>query len=155
MRKFISLLTLSAFLIVGCNSPTQPQQPNEIDEVDEIEMMLNDVNDNDVQFDMSEAGDDDKKGKRDKSIKKYKKKVKKQGFRKVIRRLTKYLTNYPNEEAQEYLDAAKVNMATIKEKFKNKGREGLKELVKETRQRLRKAIKAVDVLEKVEKKEED
>jgi len=140
MRKFILLLTLSAFLIVGCNSPTQPQQPNEIDE---IEMMLNDVNDNDVPFVMSGAGDDDKKGKRDKSIKKYKKKVKKQGFRKVIRRLTKYLTNYPNEEAQEYLDAAKVNMATIKEKFKNKDREGLKELVKETRQLLRKAIKAV------------
>ena len=143
MRKFISLLTLSAFLIVGCNSPTQPQQPNEIDEINEIEMMLNDVNDNDVQFDMSGAGDDDKKGKRDKSIKKYKKKVKKQGFRKVIRRLTKYLTNYPNEEAQEYLDAAKVNMATMKEKFKNKDREGLKELFKETRQLLRKAIKAV------------
>jgi PBP1b-binding outer membrane lipoprotein LpoB len=143
MRKYISLLTLSAFLIVGCNSPTQPQQPNEIDEIDEIEMMLNDVNDNDVPFVMSGAGDDDKKGKRDKSIKKYKKKVKKQGFRKVIRRLTKYLTNYPNEEAQEYLDAAKVNMATIKEKFKNKDREGLKELVKETRQLLRKAIKAV------------
>ena len=80
---------------------------------------------------------------RDKSIKKYKKKVKKQGFRKVIRRLTKYLTNYPNEEAQEYLDAAKVNMATMKEKFKNKDREGLKELFKETRQLLRKAIKAV------------
>jgi hypothetical protein len=72
-----------------------------------------------------------------------KKKVKKQGFRKVIRRLTKYLTNYPNEEAQEYLDAAKVNMATMKEKFKNKDREGLKELFKETRQLLRKAIKAV------------
>jgi hypothetical protein len=106
MRKFISLLTLSAFLIVGCNSPTQPQQPNEIDEIDEIEMMLNDVNDNDVPFVMSGAGDDDKKGKRDKSIKKYRK-SKKQGFRKVIRRLTKYLTNYPNEEAQEYLDAAK------------------------------------------------
>ena len=140
MKEFISLLTLSAFLIVGCNSPTQPQQPNEIDE---IEMMLNEVNDNDVPFVMSGAGDDDKKGKRDKSIKKYKKKVKKQGFRKVIRRLTKYLTNNPNEEAQEYLDAAKVNMATIKEKFKNKDREGLKELVKETRQKLRKAIKAV------------
>ena len=143
MRKFISLLILSAFLIVGCNSPTQPQQPNEINEIDEIEMMLNDVNDNDVLFVMSGAGDDDKKGKRNKSIKKYKKKVKKQGFRKVIRRLTKYLTNNPNEEAQEYLDAAKVNMATIKEKFKNKDREGLKELVKETRKLLRKAIKAV------------
>ena len=143
MKEFISLLTLSAFLIVGCNSPTQPQQPNEIDEINEIEMMLNDVNDNDVQFVVSGAGDDDKKGKRNKSIKKYKKKVKKQGFRKVIRRLTKYLTNYPNEEAQEYLDAAKVNMATMKEKFKNKDREGLKELFKETRQLLRKAIKAV------------
>ena len=33
---------------------------------------------------------------------------------------SKYLTNNPNEEAQEYLDAAKVNMVTIKEKFKNK-----------------------------------
>ena len=143
MRKFISLLILSAFLIVACNSPTQPQQPNEIDEINEIEMMLNDVNDNDVLFVMSGAGDDDKKGKRNKSIKKYKKKVKKQGFRNVIRRLTKYLTNYPNEEAQGYLDAAKVNMTTIKEKFKNKDREGLKELVKETRKLLRKAIKAV------------
>ena len=31
MRKLISILTLSAFITVGCNMPTEPQKPNEID----------------------------------------------------------------------------------------------------------------------------
>ena len=133
MRKLITILTLSAFITVGCDMPTEPQRPNEIDS---IEMMLKSVNDEDVPVALTfGAGDDDKKGKG--------KKGRKPSFRKVIHRLSKYLSNHPNEEAQSALDAVKVNMATIKEKFKNKDREGLKELVKETRQLLRKAIKAV------------
>ena len=133
MRKLITILTLSAFITVGCNLPTEPQRPNEIDS---IEMMLNSVNDEDVPVALTfGAGDDDKKGKG--------KKGRKPSFRKVIHRLSKYLSNHPNEEAQSALDAVKVNMATIKEKFKNKDKEGLRELVKETRQLLRNAIKAV------------
>ena len=135
MRKLITILTLSAFITVGCDMPTEPQRPNEIDS---IEMMLKSVNDEDVPVALTfGAGDDDKKGKGKKG------KGRKPSFRKVIHRLSKYLSNHPNEEAQSALDAVKVNMATIKEKFKNKDREGLKELVKETRQLLRKAIKAV------------
>ena len=134
MRKLITILTISAFITVGCDMPTEPQRPNEIDS---IEMMLKSVNDEDVPVALTfGAGDDDKKGKG-------KGKGRKPSFRKVIHRLSKYLSNHPNEEAQSALDAVKVNMATIKEKFKNKDREGLKELVKETRQLLRKAIKAV------------
>ena len=133
MKKLITILTLSAFITVGCDLPTEPQRPNEIDS---IEMMLNSVNDEDVPVALTfGAGDDDKKGKG--------KKGRKPSFRKVIHRLSKYLSNHPNEEAQSALDAVKVNMATIKEKFKNKDKEGLRELVKETRQLLRKAIKAV------------
>ena len=135
MRKLITILTLSAFITVGCNLPTEPQRPNEIDS---IEMMLKSVNDEDVPVALTfGAGDDDKKGKGKKG------KGRKPSFRKVIHRLSKYLSNHPNDEAQAALDAAKVNMATIKEKFKNKDKEGLRELVKETRQLLRKAIKAV------------
>ncbi len=133
MRKLITILTLSAFITVGCDMPTEPQRPNEIDS---IEMMLKAVNDEDVPMTFSK-GDDDKKGKGKKG------KGRKPSFRKVIHRLSKYLSNHPNEEAQSALDAVKVNMATIKEKFKNKDKEGLRELVKETRQLLRKAIKAV------------
>ena len=136
MRKLITILTLSAFITVGCDMPTEPQRPNEIDS---IEMMLNSVNDEDVPIALPYgAGDDDKKGKGKKGMK-----GRKPSFRKVIHRLSKYLSNHPNEEAQSALDAVKVNMATIKEKFKNKDKEGLRELVKETRQLLRKAIKAV------------
>ena len=133
MKKLITILTLSAFITVGCDMPTEPQRPNEIDS---IEMMLKAVNDENVPVALTfGAGDDDKKGKG--------KKGRKPSFRKVIHRLSKYLSNHPNEEAQSALDAVKVNMATIKEKFKNKDKEGLRELVKETRQLLRKAIKAV------------
>ena len=138
MRKLITILTLSAFITVGCDMPTEPQRPNEIDS---IEMMLKSVNDEDVPECCGitlGAGDDDKKGKGKKGMK-----GRKHSFRKVIHRLSKYLSNHPNDEAQAALDAAKVNMATIKEKFKNKDKEGLRELVKETRQLLRKAIKAV------------
>ena len=120
--------------IIGCDLPTQPK---EINELDEIEMILKAVDDNDVPITLSK-GDDDKKGKGKKGMR-----GRKPSFRKVIHRLSKYLTNNPNEEAQSALDAVKVNMATIKEKFKNKDKEGLRELVKETRQLLRKAIKAV------------
>ena len=61
MRKLITILTLSAFITVGCNLPTEPQRPNEIDS---IEMMLNSVNDEDVPVALTfGAGDDDKKGK--------------------------------------------------------------------------------------------
>ena len=135
MKKLITILTLSAFITVGCDMPTEPQRPNEIDS---IEMMLKSVNDEDVPVALTfGAGDDDKKGKGKKG------KGRKPSFRKVIHRLSKYLSNHPNEEAQSALDAVKVNMATIKEKFKNKDKEGLRELVKETRQLLRKAIKAV------------
>ena len=135
MKKLITILTLSAFITVGCNLPTEPQRPNEIDS---IEMMLKSVNDEDVPVALTfGAGDDDKKGKGKKG------KGRKPSFRKVIHRLSKYLSNHPNDEAQSALDAVKVNMATIKEKFKNKDKEGLRELVKETRQLLRKAIKAV------------
>ena len=135
MRKLITILTLSAFITVGCDMPTEPQRPNEIDS---IEMMLKSVNDEDVPVALTfGAGDDDKKGKGKKG------KGRKPSFRKVIHRLSKYLSNHPNDEAQSALDAVKVNMATIKEKFKNKDKEGLRELVKETRQLLRKAIKAV------------
>ena len=61
MRKLITILTLSAFITVGCDMPTEPQRPNEIDS---IEMMLNSVNDEDVPVALTfGAGDDDKKGK--------------------------------------------------------------------------------------------
>ena len=132
MRKLITILTLSAFITVGCNMPTEPQQPNEIDE---IEMMLNEVNDNDVPITLSK-GDDDKKGKG-------KGRGKKPSFRKVIHRLDRYLTNHPNEEVQGYLDTAVLNLAVLRQMKQDGVKDGFKELVKETRQLLRKAIKAV------------
>ena len=52
MKKLITILTLSTFITVGCNMPTEPQQPNEIEE---IEMMLNEVNDNDVPITLSKG----------------------------------------------------------------------------------------------------
>ena len=104
MRKLISILTLSAFITVGCNLPTEPQRPNEIDS---IEMMLANVNDNDVPVTLSK-GDDDKKGKGKKGIR-----GRKHSFRKVMHRMQRYLTNHPNDEAQEYLDSAKANMKTL------------------------------------------
>jgi len=132
MRKLITILTLSAFITVGCNMPTEPQQPNEIEE---IEMMLNEVNDNDVPITLSK-GDDDKKGKG-------KGRGKKPSFRKVIHRLDRYLTNHPNEEVQGYLDTAVLNLAVLRQMKQDGVKDGFKELVKETRQLLRKAIKAV------------
>ena len=132
MRKLITILTLSAFITVGCNMPTEPQQPNEIEE---IEMMLNEVNDNDVPITLSK-GDDDKKGKG-------KGRGKKPSFRKVIHRLDRYLTNHPNEEVQGYLDTAVLNLTVLRQMKQDGVKDGFKELVKETRQLLRKAIKAV------------
>ena len=132
MRKLITILTLSAFITVGCNMPTEPQQPNEIEE---IEMMLNEVNDNDVPITLSK-GDDDKKGKG-------KGRGKKPSFRKVIHRLDRYLTNHPNEEVQGYLDTAVLNLAVLRQMKQDGVKDGFKELVKETRQLLRKAIKSV------------
>ena len=134
MRKLISILTLSAFITVGCDMPTEPQRPNEIDS---IEMMLASVNDTDVPVTLSK-GDDDKKGKGKKGIR-----GRKHSFRKVMHRMQKYLTNHPNDEAQEYLDSAKANMKTLYGMKKDGVKDGFRELVKETRQLLRKAIKAV------------
>ena len=134
MRKLISILTLSAFITVGCDMPTEPQKPNEIDS---IEMMLANVNDNDVPVTLSK-GDDDKKGKGKKGIR-----GRKHSFRKVMHRMQRYLTNHPNDEAQEYLDSAKANMKTLYGMKKDGVKDGFRELVKETRQLLRKAIKVI------------
>ena len=132
MRKLISVLTLSAFITVGCNMPTEPQQPNEIDE---IEMMLNGVNDNDVPITLSK-GDDDKKGKG-------KGKGRKPSFRRVIHRLDRYLTNHQNEEVQDLLNTALTNLSVLKQMKKDGIKDGFKELVRETRQLLKNAIKIV------------
>ena len=134
MKKLISILTLSAFITVGCNLPTEPQIPNEIDS---IEMMLASVNDTDVPVTLSK-GDDDKKGKGKKGIR-----GRKHSFRKVMHRMQRYLTNHPNDEAQEYLDSAKANMKTLYGMKKDGVKDGFRELVKETRQLLRKAIKVI------------
>ena len=133
MRKLISILTLSAFITVGCDMPTEPQKPNEIDS---IEMMLANVNDNDVPVTLSKG--DDKKGKGKKGIR-----GRKHSFRKVMHRMQRYLTNHPNDEAQEYLDSAKANMKTLYGMKKDGVKDGFRELVKETRQLLRKAIKVI------------
>tara|TARA_B100000929_G_scaffold240854_1_gene198032 strand:- start:26 stop:451 length:426 start_codon:yes stop_codon:yes gene_type:complete len=134
MRKLITILTLSAFITVGCDLPTEPQRPNEIDS---IEMMLKSVNDEDVPVALTfGAGDDDKKGKG-------KGKGRKPSFRKVIHRLDRYLTNHPNEEVQGYLDTAVLNLTVLRQMKQDGVKDGFKELVKETRQLLRKAIKAV------------
>ena len=134
MRKLITILTLSAFITVGCDMPTEPQRPNEIDS---IEMMLKSVNDEDVPVALTfGAGDDDKKGKG-------KGKGRKPSFRKVIHRLDRYLTNHPNEEVQGYLDAALSNLSMLKQMKQEGTKNGFRELVRETRQLLRNAIKAV------------
>jgi len=132
MRKLITILTLSAFITVGCEMPTEPKRPGEIDS---IEMMLKAVNDEDVPITLSK-GDDDKKGKG-------KGRGKKPSFRKVIHRLDRYLTNHPNEEVQGYLDTAVLNLAVLRQMKQDGVKDGFKELVKETRQLLRKAIKSV------------
>ena len=134
MRKLITILTLSAFITVGCEMPTEPKRPGEIDS---IEMMLKAVNDEDVPITLSK-GDDDKKGKG-----KGKGRGKKPSFRKVIHRLDRYLTNHPNEEVQGYLDTAVLNLAVLRQMKQDGVKDGFKELVKETRQLLRKAIKSV------------
>ena len=134
MKKLITILTLSAFITVGCDMPTEPQRPNEIDS---IEMMLKSVNDEDVPVALTfGAGDDDKKGKG-------KGKGRKPSFRKVIHRLDRYLTNHPNEEVQGYLDTAILNLTVLRQMKQDGVKDGFKELVKETRQLLRKAIKTV------------
>ena len=138
MRKLITILTLSAFITVGCDMPTEPQRPNELDS---IEMMLKSVNDEDVPMTFSK-GDDDKKGKGKKGKGK-KGKGRKPSFRKVIHRLDRYLTNHPNEEVQGYLDTAVLNLAVLRQMKQDGVKDGFKELVKETRQLLRKAIKSV------------
>ena len=135
MKKLITILTLSAFITVGCDMPTEPQRPNEIDS---IEMMLKSVNDEDVPVALTfGAGDDDKKGKGKKG------KGRKPSFRKVIHRLDRYLTNHPNEEVQGYLDTAVLNLTVLRQMKQDGVKDGFKELVKETRQLLRKAIKVV------------
>ena len=129
-RNFILFFILGfvMFQIIGCNLPTQPK---EINELDEIEMILKSVNDNDVPMTLSK-GDDDKKGK-----------GRKHSFRKVIHRLDRYLTNHPNEEAQGYLNTAVLNLAVLHHMKQDGVKDGFKELVKETRQLLRNAIKVV------------
>ena len=116
--------------IIGCDLPTQPK---EINELDEIEMILKAVNDNDVPITLSK-GDDDKKGKG---------KGRKPSFRRVIARLDRYLTNHPNDEVQDYLNAALTNLSVLKQMKKDGIKDGFKELVKETRQLLKNAIKIV------------
>ena len=134
MSKLITILTLSAFITVGCDMPTEPQRPNEIDS---IETMLKAVNDEDVPIALTYgAGDDDKKGKG-------KGKGRKPSFRRVIHRLDRYLTNHPNEEVQGYLDAALSNLSMLKQMKQEGTKNGFRELVRETRQLLRNAIKAV------------
>ena len=134
MRKLITILTLSAFITVGCNMPTEPQQPNEIDS---IEMMLNGVNDNDVPITLSK-GDDDKKGK-GKGMRGRGKK----SFRHVIGKLHRYLKKNPNEQAQELLGKARANMKTMYDMKKSGSTDGLKDLAKETRGLLKEVIKLV------------
>ncbi|SVC06939.1 uncharacterized protein METZ01_LOCUS259793 [marine metagenome] len=100
-------------------------------------MMLKAVNDEDVPIALTYgAGDDDKKGKG-------KGKGRKPSFRKVIHRLDRYLTNHPNEEVQGYLDAALSNLSMLKQMKQEGTKNGFRELVRETRQLLRNAIKAV------------
>ena len=134
MRKLISVLTLSAFITVGCEMPTEPKRPGEIDS---IELILKSVDDNDVPVMSLSNGDDDKKGKGKKG------KGRKPSFRKVIHRLDRYITNHPNEEVQGYLDTALLNLTILRQMKQDGVKDGFKELVKETRQLLRKAIKAV------------
>ena len=110
--------------------PTEPKRPGELDE---IEMILKAVNDNDVPITLSK-GDDDKKGKG---------KGRKPSFRRVIARLDRYLTNHPNDEVQDYLNAALTNLSVLKQMKKDGIKDGFKELVKETRQLLKNAIKIV------------
>ena len=133
-RIFITFFIFGfvTFQIIGCDLPTQPK---EINELDEIEMILKAVNDEDVPMTFSK-GDDDKKGKG-------KGRGKKPSFRKVIHRLDRYLTNHPNEEVQGYLDTAVLNLAVLRQMKQDGVKDGFKELVKETRQLLRKAIKSV------------
>tara|TARA_R110002167_G_scaffold290992_1_gene495837 strand:- start:275 stop:715 length:441 start_codon:yes stop_codon:yes gene_type:complete len=135
IRNFIIffILGFAMFQIIGCDLPTQPK---EINELDEIEIILKSVNDEDVPMTFSK-GDDDKKGKGKKG------KGRKPSFRKVIHRLDRYLTNHPNEEVQGYLDTAVLNLAVLRQMKQDGVKDGFKELVKETRQLLRKAIKSV------------
>ena len=127
--RFILFFVLGFVMsnIIGCNLPTQPK---EINELDEIEMILKAVNDNDVPITLSKGGD--KKGK-----------GRKHSFRKVIHRLDRYLTNHPNEEVQGYLDTAVLNLAVLRQMKQDGVKDGFRELVKETRQLLRNAIKVV------------
>ena len=67
----------------------------------------------------------------------------KKSFRHVMGRLHRYLKNNPNEQAQELLGQARANMKTMYEMKKSGNKDGLKELVKETRGLLREVIKLV------------
>ena len=124
------ILGFAMFQIIGCEMPTEPKRPGELDE---IEMILKAVNDNDVPITLSK-GDDDKKGKG---------KGRKPSFRRVIARLDRYLTSHPNDEVQDYLNAALTNLSVLKQMKKDGIKDGFKELVRETRQLLKNAIKIV------------
>ena len=132
LRIFTTFFILGfvMFQIIGCEMPTEPKRPGELDE---IEMILKAVNDNDVPITLSK-GDDDKKGKG---------KGRKPSFRRVIARLDRYLTNHPNDEVQDYLNAALTNLSVLKQMKKDGIKDGFKELVRETRQLLKNAIKIV------------
>jgi hypothetical protein len=93
------------------------------------------VDDNDVPITLSK-GDDDKKGKG-------KGKGRKPSFRRVIHRLDRYLTNHQNEEVQDLLNTALTNLSVLKQMKKDGIKDGFKELVRETRQLLKNAIKIV------------
>ena len=122
------ILGFAMFQIIGCEMPTEPKRPGELDE---IEMILKAVNDNDVPITLSK-GDDDKKGKG---------KGRKPSFRRA--RLDRYLTSHPNDEVQDYLNAALTNLSVLKQMKKDGIKDGFKELVRETRQLLKNAIKIV------------
>ena len=128
------ILGFAMFQIIGCEMPTEPKRPGEIDS---IELILKSVDDNDVPVMSLSNGDDDKKGKGKKG------KGRKPSFRKVIHRLDRYITNHPNEEVQGYLDTALLNLTILRQMKQDGVKDGFRELVKETRQLLRNAIKAV------------
>lgn len=116
MKKYYLPVLL---VCLACEMPTEPKQ---VDVIDEMEMTLGRVADKDVPVDSK-----DKKGK-------------KSSFRKVIYMLEKYLTNNPNEEVQALVTTATFNLEALHEMKKAEVKEGFMELVKETRNILKKAI---------------
>ncbi|MBC8421876.1 MAG: hypothetical protein H8E03_00490 [Pelagibacteraceae bacterium] len=124
MKKLI--IGLSAMLVlVACDAPVE-NQPNEINE---IEMMLSSVQNTDVPSTLSKGSGGDKH--------------RKASFRKVIHRINRYLKKNPNDEAQLLMESVKSNMKLIREKHKNRDKDGLRELVKETRGLLKDVLQII------------